>query len=129
MVILTPALNGAIVQQCTGKVIHGRNGHGDGIGDARDQDRNGAAAHCGAVAELARVIVAPALNRAVAEHRAPCRNRHRIADTYNRNRDGTVRCGTITEIAQCVGSPTLNRAVAQQCTSRPGISKQLRWHC
>ncbi len=72
----------------------------------------------GAVAELALVVLAPALNRAAAQHRAgvlvTCGNRDGVSDARNRDGHGAIRRGAVAELAFAVVAPALNRAVAQQ---------------
>ncbi len=92
-------------------------GYRDGACDGRNRDRHGAIRR-GAVAELAVVVVAPALNRAIAQQRAAVRlargYRDGIGDARNRDGHEAIRRGAVTELAVVAVAPALNRASAQQ---------------
>ncbi len=76
----------------------GTRGNSDGVGDARNRDGHGAIRR-GAVAELAVVAVAPALNRTAAQQRAGvlvARGKHDgVRDARNRDRHGACRRGAV----------------------------------
>ncbi len=98
--------------------------------DARNRDGHGAIRRS-AVAELAVAVVAPALNRAAAQHRAgvrvTCGNRDGVRDARNRDRHGAIRPGAVAELAAACSGPSTEpsrRSAPRSCETGP---RQPRW--